>query len=172
MKKYLLLFVFTIVGLTATAQEKINWLSFEEATALAEIEKKPMLVSLYATWCGWCKKMDRDTFSNKIIINFLNEHFYAIKFDGESKKDIEYKGDTYKYQKNGRRGYHQLAASLLNGKLSYPANVFLNKEGEVIQNVPGYHKKERFEVILAYFTNENYKTKKWEDFEKNFKSKS
>ena len=170
MKYFLTHTVFLLAILTSTAQDKVNWLSFEEAISLNKENPKPILIDVYTDWCGWCKKMDRDTYSNKTIVKTINDNFYAVKLDGEEKKDIFFKGQTFKFQENGRKGYHQLAAALLNGKLSYPATVFMNKKEELLQNIPGYHQKENFEVILAFFMNENYRTYKWQDFQNNFKS--
>jgi thioredoxin-related protein len=171
MKKLIFLLTILFVSFAANAQEKINWLSFEEAIEFSKTTQKPFLIDIYTEWCGWCKKMDANTYSNKVITEFINTNFYAVKLNGEEKKDIVHNGKTYRYQKRGRRGYHELAASLLSNKLSYPATVFLDKEGKLIQNVPGYHPKEQFEKIIAFFSNENYKTTQWELFEKEFESK-
>jgi thioredoxin-related protein len=170
MKFFFLYLIVSLSLLSTNAQEKVNWLSFEEAISLNKKNPKPILIDVYTDWCGWCKKMDRDTYSNVMIAKFINDNFYAVKLDGEEKKDIVFKEQTFKFQENGRKGYHQLAGALLNGKLSYPATVFMSKNEELIQNIPGYHQKEKFEVILNFFTNENYKTYKWQEFERNFKS--
>ena len=58
----------------------------------------------------------------------------------------------------------------MNGKLSYPTTIFLNNAEVVIERIPGYLDKESFEKILSYLSTESYKTIKWEDFEKEFKS--
>jgi thioredoxin-related protein len=170
MKKIMFILVIVVSIAKSKAQEKVNWLTFEEAIALNKNTPKPILIDVYTDWCGWCKKMDSDTYSNKIIAKIINDNFYAVKLDGEGKKDIIYKKQTFTFQENGKKGYHELAGALLNGNLSYPATVFMNKEEELIQNVPGYHQKEEFEILLTFFTNENYKTYKWKDFENNFKS--
>ena len=165
----LLLFIFTITF--SKAQNKINWLSFEEGIAQLKKEPKPLLIDVYTDWCGWCKKMDVTTYSNQTIIQAINDNFYAIKLNGEEKEDITFKDYTFKFKENGRRGYHELAAALMNGKLSFPTTIFLTDNAEVLQSIPGYLDKIKLEKIIAYFSSENYKKTKWEDFEKNFKSK-
>ncbi|TMM32268.1 DUF255 domain-containing protein [Polaribacter aestuariivivens] len=170
MKKIIFFLIIVFVAANIKAQDKVKWLSFEEAIALNKETPKPILIKVFATWCGYCKKMDLETYSNQTIAKIINENFYAIALNGEEKKDIVYKNHTFKYQKSGRTAYHELAVTLMNGKLSYPTTIFLNNAEVVIERIPGYLDKESFEKILSYLSTESYKTIKWEDFEKDFKS--
>lgn len=171
MKKIILIALVTLVSIGVNAQDdKVNWLTFEEAVAKSEQAPKPIIIDIYTDWCGWCKKMDKTTYKNKTIVAYINEHFYPVKLNGEAKRDITFQGKTFKYQSQGRSGFHQLAAAIMKGQLSYPSTAFFNTELQFLQNVPGYLTDKRLEKILAYFTKDNYKTTPWPDFEKNFKS--
>lgn len=170
MKKLLVLIVFTFVSFTSNAQEKINWLSFEKAIELNKENPKLILIDVYTDWCGYCKKMDKETYANATIASYINKNFYAIKLDGEGKEDINYKGYTFKLKGEGKSKYHELSAALMEGQLSYPTTIFMTEKEQMLQKIPGYLTVERFEKILAYFNTEAYKNQEWADFEKDFKS--
>jgi thioredoxin-related protein len=154
-----------LIGYTASAQE-VTWLSWDQATELAETDKSPkkLFVDVYTDWCGWCKKMDKDTFQNKEVAAYMEKNFYMVKLDGEGKEPIEYKGKTYKFVASGRNGYHELAASLMQGRMSYPTTIFLDEEMNMLSPVPGYQKPEPFLNIAKYFGDNIYKEKDWKAY--------
>lgn len=164
------LFLFQIN--TIKAQDHIKWVTWKEATEKNTKQKRKILVDVYTSWCGWCKVMDKNTYQDAGIIKYLNENFYSIKFNAESKDDIVFQGQVYKYidQGNGR-GYHQLAEKLLNGKLSYPTTVFLDEDFNVIQPIPGYLDPEKFEKIMTYFEGDFHKSTPWPNYESSYVSR-
>ena len=164
----LLLFMMSI-GSTLFAQ-KINWMSIEEAEAASKDEPRKVIVDVYTDWCGWCKRMDQTTFSNPVIANYINENYYAVKLDAEQKDSINFKDHTFKFVAQGRRGYHELAAALLNGKMSYPNIVYMNEQMQVIQAVPGYQDAKSFEQVIKFFGEDHFSNTSWEDFQKDFES--
>ncbi len=164
----LLLIVFISCSLSA---QNVQWMSWEEATKLITTEANPkkVFIDVYTDWCGWCKKMDKDTFQNEEVAAYMTENFYMVKLDGEGKEPIEYNGKTYSYVPSGRRGYHELAAALMQGKLSYPTVIFLDENLKMLSPVPGYQKPVPFLNIARYFGDDIYKEKDWNTYSGNSK---
>ena len=152
------------------AQEKINWVSFEDAVEFNKKDPKPLLIDVYTDWCGWCKRMDKTTYQNDFLVQYINKNFHAVKLNGERKDSIVFKDRTFKYVPNGRRGFNEFAALLLNGKLSYPTTIFMNTKLQLLDRVPGYLNERIMEKVTAFFATERYKTQEWDEFVKNFKS--
>lgn len=146
------------------AQQTINWMTWEEAVAKNKIEKKKIFVDVYTEWCGWCKKIDAQTFHDPNIVAYMNANYYSVKFDAEQKEDIVFRDRVFKYVKNGRKGYNELAVELLMGKLSYPTIVFLDENIDIIQPIPGFRTVEEFEMMMEYFSDNYYKTTAWKSF--------
>lgn len=148
----------------------VQWLSFEQAVEKAKTAKRPIFIDVYTDWCGWCKVMDKNTFNDPEVARLLNEKFYAVKFDAEQKEDVVFNGNTFKFVPSGAKGYHQLAAALLNNQMSYPTVVFLTENFEMIQPVAGYRKAPEFHKIAQFIGDGHYKTVKWEEWEKRYAS--
>jgi thioredoxin-related protein len=155
-----------------TNAQKINWLSFEDAIAKSEQNPKKILIDIYTDWCKWCKVMDNNTFSNPIIAKYVNDNYYAVKFDAESTVPVNFKGHEFTNQNNGNRSPHDLAIALLNGKMGYPSYVFMNEKHEIITVVQSYLPPEKFEPMITFIDKEHYLDgTSYEDFIKNFDSK-
>ena len=92
--------------------ESINWISFEEALSRSSKEPKKIFMDIYTDWCGWCKKMDKSTFTDPVVIDYLNKHFYSVKLDAETKDTITYKAKDYTFVPAYKS--NEVAAYLLN----------------------------------------------------------
>lgn len=160
--------LFICIGLASFASnaQEVEWLSWEEAAELVSTEKNPkkIFIDVYTDWCGWCKKMDKDTFQDPEVAAYMSTNFYMVKLDGEGKEPIEFKGKTYKFVPQGRKGYHEFAATLMQGRLSYPTTVFLDEEMNMLSPVPGYQKPEPFLNIAKYFGDNIYLEKDWKTY--------
>jgi thioredoxin-related protein len=165
---YILLLVLTMTSLKVVSQEKIKWLTWEEAIEKSKKEKKKIFIDIYTDWCGWCKKLDKTTFAEDHIARYINANYYAIKFNAEMESSILLKGIDYKFISSGGRGYHDLAAQLLQGKMSYPSMVFLDEDYNLIQAIPGFQAVDTFEMIASYFGSNSHRSVPWNKFMQNF----
>ncbi|MCH2043861.1 MAG: DUF255 domain-containing protein [Saprospiraceae bacterium] len=157
-----------LINLEHEQGSNVNWMTYEEAVEASKKNPKKIFIDIYTDWCGWCKKMDKETFQKPAIAKYLNENFYPVKFNAEQKETINFAGHTFKFVPNGRRGYHELAAALLEGKMSYPTVVFMNEEFKLLQRVPGYLDEKTFDMILHYLAEEHYTKTPWADFQKKY----
>ena len=69
-------------SLTTTAQE-IQWMTWDQAIAKNNENPRKIMIDVYTDWCGWCKRMDKSTFVDTAVVNYVNKHFYAVKFNAE-----------------------------------------------------------------------------------------
>jgi thioredoxin-related protein len=142
----------------------VKWVSIEEAIALQKKKPKKMFIDMYTDWCGWCKRMDATTFTDPTVAAFLNEHFYCVKFNAEQKNPVVFQGRTFNFVASGSRGYHELAAALLDGQLGYPSFVYLNEKLERITISPGYKQPAQILPELKYVGGGYYETLKYSEY--------
>lgn len=146
--------------------QNINWMTFEQAVKLNETAPKKIFVDVFTDWCGWCKRMDQTTFINKDVVEYINENYYAVKFNAESNDTIMFGGYTYINEggMNGRKGTHQLAANMLQGRLSYPSYVFMNEKNQLLTVAPGYMEAKDLLPILKYISTDAYMRQTFKDY--------
>lgn len=184
MKKLIITAILSVSGFLAVSQgtviaegSPVKWMTFEEAVEKSKTEKRKIFIDVYTDWCGWCKVMDKNTFTDAEIAKVLNEKFYPVKFDAEQTADVVFRGNTFKFIPSGNKGTHQLAMALLNNQLSYPNFVFLDEEFRIVPifqgstSVPGYRKPDEFHVFLSYVGGDFFKSQNVQDFsQKSYKS--
>lgn len=141
-----------VIGLLVSTQlkaqaQEITWYSFEEVIDKVETTPKMILIDVYTDWCGWCKKMDKETFTDEEVIAYVNENFYAVKLNAEdSKKKFEFRGREYSEEDMARAMRVQ----------SYPNFVIMDAAMENITQLPGYREAKPFVSSLVALL-ENFK---------------
>ena len=161
---YILSFFNISTAEVAESELAIKWVTWEEAHEMSKTNPKKIFVDVYTDWCGWCKKMDKTTFKDPSIVEYLNDNFYAVKFNAEQKDAIVFNEKTFEYMKAGRRGVHQLAYALLDGRMGYPAFVMLDESFARIMISPGYKKSNQLMKELVFAKQERYKEMSWETY--------
>jgi thioredoxin-related protein len=175
MKHTLVLLAFLFPILLSAQEKTINWISIEEAQEKMKDEPRKIMMDVYTKWCGPCKMMMRNTFSNPDVIDYVNENYYAVKFDAESPdpitfKDVEYTNPNYDPNRKGRNGVHQFTRYMRVS--AYPTIVYLDENLNFLTGDKGYKTPKQIELMLKFFAEEKYKNVKtqeeWADYQNNF----
>lgn len=150
-------------------------MSMNEALEAQKKKPKKIFVDAYTTWCGPCKMLDKYTFANKDVAEYVNKHYYAVKFNAEGNevinfKDKVFKNPDYDPNKSGRNAVHQFALAM--GVNAYPTMVFFDEKAGFLSPVKGYLKPEQLEIFLKIFATDDYKKVKtdeeWKKYQEEF----
>jgi thioredoxin-related protein len=178
MKKILLVLVI-VSGIAFSAQGqiadlKVKWYTLKDALELQKKQPKKILIDIYTDWCGWCKKMDAETFNHPVIAQYLNQYFYPVKFDAESKDSVIFANHKFINENKGSRSTHQFAMALFqaqNVQVGYPSIAYLDENLQLIRVWEGFWTAPQIEVWLHYVVDEKYKPLPLEEYQKTFVSK-
>jgi thioredoxin-related protein len=156
-----------------TSADRIHWYTFEQATKLNAEHPKKIFLDMYTVWCGWCKKLDSYTFVHPEIVKYVNDNFYSVKFDAETRDVIKYKGKDYinRNPPGVKRAGHDLAIYLLKGSYSFPALIFLDENMDEIFNLNSFLPPRDFEALVNYISSDSYKNQNIENFKLSFQGK-
>lgn len=172
-----------IASAVATQQaEVIQWKTMNEALEAQKQNPKKILVYFHAQWCPVCKRMNL-TYENKEVAKYINEHYYAVKFDVESNEQVDYQGKTYgnpNYKPNaevkygGNGAYNEFPIAL--GVKAFPTMIIFDESTNPIIPFPGYLSPRNIEPYLAVFATDEYRAitsqEQWEAYINNFEYKN
>ena len=152
----------------------INWIKVDELEAAQAKEPRKVLIDVYTKWCGPCKMMMRNTFTNADVISYINANYYAVKFDAEGPDPVEFKGKTfsnptYVPNKPGRNGVHELSRAFQ--VRAYPTIVYLDEDLEMIAPISGYKSPQQLELYLRFFEDAwapGTTQEEWDNFQQSF----
>jgi thioredoxin-related protein len=145
----------------------MTWLSVEQAAGRLQQEQRPVLIDLYTNWCGWCRQMDKNTYSNRKVEQYLQDKFYTVKVDAETRAVISWGGTTYQFNPQYRS--NEFALYLTHGRLEFPTTIIIPPGGEP-QAIPGYMGPKDLELLVKYFGEGAYKTQGFDVYQKSFRA--
>lgn len=145
--------------------ESIKWMSFEEAVALNKKKPRMIFIDIYTDWCGWCKKMDAETFTDPEVVSYINKKYYAVKFNAEQADPVHFKDQEFVNPNPGKsRSTHQLAMALLKNERLYPSYVILDKASDWTYKLKGYMAADALMPVLKFYGDEHYKKMSWGEY--------
>jgi thioredoxin-related protein len=147
----------------------IQWKTLQEALDLNKVNPKKIIINLYDNYSISSTMMRLQTYNNSINATYLNEKFYVVNLDIKSEEEFEFLGQTFINEKLPH-GFHQLPIALLNGTMKTPAFVIFDENLTYIGKEQRYFTPEDFEALIKYVGDDDYKTLKFEDYKRNFKS--
>jgi thiol:disulfide interchange protein len=97
----------------------IQWENnLDRALSLAKANNRKVIVDVYTDWCGWCKKMDKNIYTDPSVVA-LSSRYVFVKLDAE----------------DGGQGQRFASQMRVSG---YPTTLILDENGRSLQSVPGY----------------------------------
>lgn len=130
---------------------EINWVNYEDGLIMAQESEMHVLIDFSTAWCGYCKKMDRETFKDARVIDYINNNFIAIKVDGDSRREFEVDGFVTSERRITKEIY---------GVRGFPTFWFLESDGTKIGRQPGYQPATGFLTLLEFVSNRKYEENK------------
>jgi len=141
-------------AITESKPLNLNWLSYDEGLLKAEKENKYILIDFYTDSCSWCKKLDKEVYSNEEVKKILLDKFITIRVDANSQNKVE---------ENGQE--------IAEGKLAtvyqvtgYPTTWFLESNHSRVAPLPGYVTTEQFIPVLNYIGEGWYKSISFKEY--------
>lgn len=166
------LFTLSIVSLTVALYAfrtpeppTVTWYTFEEAVRLNREHPKKILIDIVTSWCPNCRKMEKKTFSDPRVIEYLNNNFYPVRFDAEQKETVQFKDHTLKFMPEvGSRGVHELAYALVDGNVIYPSLVYLDPDLDRIAIFQEFQNAEQFLSQMKFIREDQFKKMTFQEF--------
>ncbi len=135
-------------------QDHDFWVSLEEAQNQALDKGRYILLDVYTEWCGFCRRMNRETYADKQVQEALDQYFFPVRIDAESSHVVAFQCQSYSMQ--------DLALAF--GVQSFPTTIFLNPQGEPVALQPGFIEAERFHKMLSFVGSESYRTQTFQQY--------
>lgn len=172
--KKLALYILLILPMFSYAQDSINWVSIQEVQNLVKKEPKKVLLYFHTDWCNYCQYMKANTLIHKEVIKYINENFYAVKFNAEYENAVIFNGFRYINKFPGQeKKYHQLALryAVIDKTIGFPTFVFLGAQfNKLHPPVRGNKSVAKLEMYLKFISENTYQKSTIKEYESRFVS--
>lgn len=140
--------------LAALAAPDPPWRSFEDALDTGRQEQRKVLVSVTASWCPWCARLDRTVYADPEVQAYLAEHFVIGRLQHDGREPVTYR----------RQSAPPAAVAYALGAEGVPGTVFFDERGDYVTVFPGYADKAEFLQVLRFIAEDAYRHESFEDF--------
>ena len=168
MKLVLVACLFILCAARVNNTSKPGWMNMNELNEKIKSEPKPVIIDLYTNWCYWCKVMDKKTYTNAKVISYINDHFYAVKLDAETKDVVKWNYTDYHFNDNYK--VNDFTMYVTSGQPGFPTTVIFTDEHSAPVSIEGFLAPGEIEPILKYFGEGAYKKQNFTEFKSGFKS--
>ena len=156
---------------TTKVKDETPWHNLTEAQKLNSKAPRKFIVDIYTTWCNGCRVMNKTTFNDPRLKDYLNKHFYLVDLNAETKDTLHYGGKTFTNSGTNGTPFHDLVMELSHRNLSLPTLLIMDENMTIVDTLPFYISPETLEPVLLFYGDNAYKTEKWQDYVKKFSEK-
>ena len=114
-----------------------------------------MLVSVTASWCPWCARLDREVYADPEVQAYLDEHFVLGRLQHDGREEVTYRGQSAP----------PATDVFALGAEGVPGTVFFDERGGYITIYPGYADKATFLRLLRFIAEDAWQSESFEDFD-------
>ena len=173
MTKRISLFLTLVLLLGGIMQaQHVEWKTIEQAAKTdTKANAKLFFVDFYTSWCGWCKKMDRETFANPVVAKILNTYYIPVKFDAEGRSEFSWQGTKYTNiatAPGARPSTNSFAKAVLGTQMGFPSFGLFNSNQSKLTIIQGYQTADDFIVMLWYFASGDNRRYPFDKYQKIF----
>ena len=146
--------LFVLLAALAVPPGGPQWLTFGDALEEGQRHDQKVLVSVTASWCPWCARLDRVIYSDPEVQAYLKQHFALGRIQQDGSEPVTYRG----------RSMHPATVAFALGAEAVPGTVFFDESGDYITVYPGYAGKAEFLRLLRYIAEDAYLHTSFESF--------
>lgn len=162
----------TFVDTTAFRKKEIKTYNLKEALVLQKKQPKKLLINIYTNFCNSCKVMNKTTFADTLVADYINKNFYLVNFDAESNDTIVFNNEIFYKQLIDGFPFNSFVRKVTNGYLTFPSLAILDEQLNTINVLSNYQHPKFLRPVIMYFGDNEYKTKKWTDFYQQYQTKN
>ena len=162
------LFILCSAKVNKPTHDKPNWMKMDELNGRMRSASKPVIIDLYTNWCYWCKVMDKKTYTSSKVISYINDHFYPVKLDAETKDVVQWNNKEYHFNENYK--INDFTMYVTSGQPGFPTTVIFADEHSEPVAIQGFLDPKEIEPVLKYFGDGAYKKQTFTEFKSDFKS--